>query len=1436
MRTGRRILLVVSLIVIAVVAFAALVAFTPLGWRMGLPFARRTLLENYGLALGVDGVGGMPVKSLTLTGVTLDDHESGRMASISELTCRYDVRSLLRGEPVIHELSAEGLDLTFAVGPDSALVGWSRFAAADTVAREEVGDPVAWTLGRARLDRTRVRYEDPATGLLVDAVIDSLVGSGTQDTLDLRLAAAGTVSHPALLRPARILAGAAGRMVPGAVELENLTLSGRAVASVDSSEAPVVGDGDAFDLVLRGIVPMSPDGSIRLDLKGSVVAEDLLPLLAAADAASRFSGRLNITASLMGSWMAPDWEAAVDAPTLGIERTTVRELAIEASGTASAVELGRLEAGAFGGRVRMAGAADLSGAAPRVSARGTLTDIDLGALSGRSMEGRADGTVSAALDVGDLATLTADATLRGSGLRIARADTTPVELGQARLRVESRRGRFHAEAEALEAAIVADGRLAASGPESVTAELTVADLAATLAGLVPADVTGSLVATLAAERPMEHLAFTAEARAESLGFGPVLIGSAFVTAGGEPDDMNGRFSAFDGDVSGAWEAAGSGVMVDATLDSLAISGGFEVSPGRIVTVEGATTGRVAFSSTTGGAYDVTAELAELFIESAGQSVWLTSPVVVEASPDSVRVRDLSLGGTLGAMRVDGLIAPSGDTRVSAVLESLKLDSVMAVATAGAPAPDVRGVVSGRGDLTMSGSRLSLDASMQADDLTFNGIRVGDIAVDVESDDDDLIFGLESVSEAGGRITAMGSLPYASDSTSVFSIRTDREFAATVLCSSYVFEGGPAFMPRIRGRKQFRLNGSALVAGRADSLGSMNGAGRFDQIGAAWGFVAFSLADTFDFTIADGAVELDRLSMEVMRQRALGPELGGRVEVSGRIEGDRRLNIAATTAALDVAHVSRALTPGATPPVTGMLTAEASVTGTLLAPRVAFSWNLAEPAIGGLSFDALRGSGVADQYVLELTNAELVLGSNVMTAAGTVPLQRAQGPALYPGMYAGLSEMDITVRADRFRLNRTRGLPKGMKRLAGVIDADIHVRGAPEAPDVEGVLTVSDGRVEFDELKQAVRDVTVRVTGSGGTATLERASARIGSGTVSASGSLTTSSSGGQFRLESTLDSVELTAEEKVDARVSGTLTWSGTPAASLLKGRISVDEADVPYRARLADVLARRPKAIVLQRASGPRASVSLDVAVEIVDPVRVRSNLAEMDLGGGVRIVGTLAEPSISGGVVADGGSVWYLGQEFLLDAFSIFYADPRRRVPHVEFSGTATVESNAGEEYTVTVRYSGFVGETVPELTSTPALSEPDIAALITFGDTLGGLTDGRSSDSSSESFDSLARSAFMNGLFGVAESTAKRWLDLETFEFSGESLDEGVLSDAQVTMGKRFGRRLTIDYTTDLGGFSGQTVKLSWKLIDAVSIETQANQEGNHGIGLKFLFRLD
>ena len=95
---------------------------------------------------------------------------------------------------------------------------------------------------------------------------------------------------------------------------------------------------------------------------------------------------------------------------------------------------------------------------------------------------------------------------------------------------------------------------------------------------------------------------------------------------------------------------------------------------------------------------------------------------------------------------------------------------------------------------------------------------------------------------------------------------------------------------------------------------------------------------------------------------------------------------------------------------------------------------------------------------------------------------------------------------------------------------------------------------------------------------------------------------------------------------------------------------------------------------------------------------------------------------------------------------------------------------------------------------------------------------------------RQAFLGSLFGVAESTMERLLNLDTVQVDRDDLADGDLSGAGVTLGKRFGDRLRVDYRTSFGRFEEREVDVALRLTRFLSLETRADQEGNHAVGFR------
>jgi autotransporter translocation and assembly factor TamB len=269
----------------------------------------------------------------------------------------------------------------------------------------------------------------------------------------------------------------------------------------------------------------------------------------------------------------------------------------------------------------------------------------------------------------------------------------------------------------------------------------------------------------------------------------------------------------------------------------------------------------------------------------------------------------------------------------------------------------------------------------------------------------------------------------------------------------------------------------------------------------------------------------------------------------------------------------------------------------------------------------------------------------------------------------------------------------------------------------------------------------------------------------------------------------------------------------------------------VGDLVGRGPKVIVIRRMDDPRASIDLNLDIEIEDALEVDSNVAKLSLEGGASVGGTLLAPRLSGSLRADGGTFSYFRNDFSIDEFTIDFIEAARRDPYIKLAGTAEVDSRSGELYTVTAGVDGYLNDAVPELTSVPVLSSADIMSLLTFGNTLGAMASGGySTGSSGDNFSNLARGAFLSSAFGLAGKTLERLLHLDRVAIADAQPAAGEGVETDVTIGKDFGRRLRVNYTTSVGRLSNQRIEVSFELARRLWLETRTNPEGNHAVGLK------
>ena len=1469
MRAGlKTLLIIIAVIVVVTVAMT----MTPLGWSLARSFIERQIVGDSDLALTIGSLRGNLLTHATLESITLTAPDVGVILSVDELALEYSLPALVGGRTVSSDISIADAHFLVEMGEDGRPAGWSMLARGEEREDDEgMGLGISINIEASDLSGMIVSeargYDINLRGVDADAGIE-MGPSSTADS-SVEIGSAATADAEALEHFEMALVGSTSLVLPTMLSPVDAVLS--CVISGDRSS--VVAE---LDLESAAIA-IGASGGVRVGdsmLEGIAIESSAeLETLALILGWENMSGGVHITGSIDGPFGSPAWEAKLTSGGAVVHGVEIERLDSWLLGEERSIEIERISASAFGGEIEGTLALTMPGPSADglwIDAHIEATGIDLKNASDHLLPQTILGLASIderlAMNPSDLATISGDFDCGVIGLKVRDTD-----LGDIDLSGDASGGEFTLWGNCCDASLTAAGGLSARGVSAADLTVEVSDLAMTAAEFGTSDIMGAATGsvhldglgdTLRYEGTIDlrgietprlvvgdgHTAFSgdlARAEAEFDVLGGTLVGDASLVFG----EAYRVACAFDSmSLSGDVVAGSAGVLdLSGRITGTAVITGDLVASGRGGTRDGSTgTGADADSrAARRAAFTVNGGVEALSLSVSDEDIELTSPMTFAARPGSLFITETQFVGDFGRLSLGGVFDSDGESLLTGGLDSLNIAAAMRLASEGASLPDVRGIATGQVVIEGRADDLGASADLRLEDLIVEGLFLGSVSLDAETASDDLLFDVEARSPFGGKIAANGSFPYVDVPGGSITLDPSREFAVTAVCSSYALEGGVAFVPTLRGRKRLKASGSLLLVGRADSVSSLNGAGRFDELSATLDVVTFSLVDTFEFTVAGGDLDLHDLDVEITRLRAIGREVGGRIDVFGGVGSSGDIRLSARTFGLKVGHVSRAFLPGRQAPVLGDLDLVAGITGSIDNPTVEFAWELSSPRIYGFGFDGFRGNASLTREYADLGHAELTAGDETITFGGRVPLgQGGARPGFEPAP-SGLDEptvqeepaaLDAWIAADGFDLGAIGPLPEGMTEFEGDLNIDMRLTGSAESPVPTGSLMVSACEIDGYDLKDPLHDIELRMTAAEGMAVLERASVGLGSGSVTATGFIATGVSDvPHFMIDLDISGAEVGIEEMMDARFGGGLRWVGTTKGSALSGEIDVERMELTPRLELSQLVTRRPRRVSMVSTDDPRASVRLDVDFVISDPIRILGDQVRTEFTGGFHVGGSALVPAPSGGVSAPGGTFRYMRNTFSVERLDLVYADPRRRDPYLGLTGNAIVESRSGVSYDVTLSFDGFLSETMPVLASSPPLSEPDIAALLTIGETVGVMAGGGlSGDSASDSFSSLARSAFVSSLFGIAESTVERWLHLDTVTVDREALDDGDLAGAEVSLGKRIGGAFRIDYATELGQFAGQSVSASLELSDGVSLVTRASQEGNHAIGLKFHFK--
>ncbi len=1405
--------LALTLIILAALAvLVAAVVLTPVGHEPARRILEDVVRDATGFELAVADISGNLLTRIVAADVRLSSAGGEPLVEVDEVVIEYELLPLLDRTVSVPLLRLENARTWFTVNEEGRLLGWTDVPPDTAAAEPDTAAPSEpWTISANVLfDGLEAVYADSGASLSVTADLERLSAEGGIDAFDAAFEGRVLYEGAPLARPLEVELSVDGGFADGTVRVSSLELMS-----------------DPADISASGSLAFPPEG-MTLDVAlTSEMDAGALSALFGTDAAS---GLAELDAEASGPVGSLSYEASVRSDSLLIAAIPFESVSGEIEGTGGRVSISSLTGRALDGSFRVCGTADLTGpAGGRVSFDASGENLSLSRVPGADLSGAASlgATGEMPLERMTAASGTLSVSVRGFG-------AGDLAFGDASVRARVDDGSALVSAFCCSTSITAEARLVESGAESLSARVEAGNLTR-LGQVFGLDSLEGRASVDVRARSLRDAPLRYTARFPELGYLGVNVGPVEIDGSAEKNVHDISWAVLDGVAKGTAviDLPEARYAVVADVDGLELSDVVSDSLTEPYDAEATVTLTAEVEGAFAGGFAASGRVSALDGRVRGENLTLEEPFSFEATTAMVTLAPVHLSGSLGSFSVGGTVTAGDSLDIEAELRDLDLAAVDRMARGRVRGPGMGGLVSG--SLDVSGTRRAPVATLDisADSLSAAGVSFEETTIEADVDSTMVIFALSAATSEEGALRANGLVPVRPDTATFLALDTDREFALSLAAESFSAEVGDLVLTGTRGPKDFRIDGSLLVTGLMDSLASLNGRGELNELALSLAPARMALADTFSFEIDAGDVWLDGLTVDVTRTRVLTEAAGGRMHVSGFVGVRDSVDISARLDSLDMATLFRVVSPGPTAPVAGRLDLTANVRGRLSAPSVEARWAMTEPRLAGVGFDGFVGRVHAEGQRIIVDRATLSSAGDSLTVSGSIGAATGRPPDAATGGGEGAPAarpLDLSVRTDGIALGNLSPLPPGVERLGGILTADVAVGGTTAEPSFSGSVKLAQGLFRGYGMVDPARAVEVEVAALGRSFSIAEAAATLGSGDVSLDGSYDMDSNG-SFRFRARLNSPEIRIEETLDARLGGKVTWAGDGDRSSISGEIDIEEANVFYEFNIAELASRRVKRVSVRAAEDPRSRVGLDLEINVDDVIEFDSNLADLELAGGIRIAGTLLRPRPTGSFFTESGTFQYLGTEFDIETLNVSWRDPRRSDPYISLVADAEVDARSGDSYSVTVRFDDYWYDGTFSFTSTPPLSEPDIIALLTFGDTVGGVVSGGDRPGTSRSsFSELARKTFVGRVFGVAEATLEDLLDLDVVAIEEETTEEGSLvAGAGVTVGKRFGR-VAVSYTTAVGRFEEREVEVSFFLTEHLSLVTRADPGGNHAAHIR------
>ncbi len=294
-------------------------------------------------------------------------------------------------------------------------------------------------------------------------------------------------------------------------------------------------------------------------------------------------------------------------------------------------------------------------------------------------------------------------------------------------------------------------------------------------------------------------------------------------------------------------------------------------------------------------------------------------------------------------------------------------------------------------------------------------------------------------------------------------------------------------------------------------------------------------------------------------------------------------------------------------------------------------------------------------------------------------------------------------------------------LSGTVALDAEVSGPISTPSFKGAASLKNGQFSLESADIFGSAIEADLDLSGSEFRIVNLSGKVNDGSFKILGSYFPFGST-PSKITLALRGLNLEPAENANLTFSGDLVAQFGTGSSSLSGKVTVDSAELQKTLDLTTIIKGLVGYITSGNAIKDQVSslpdINLDLQIQAERNVFVLTNWLGAELKAAIRIAGNLASPNIEGSLDALTGWFGFRDRRFEISAATISFK-PGEAEPWLDLHSETNVRSLEGDDLLVQLEARGALTNPKLTLSSDSGLTQREILALLTAGNTLPGQT---------------------------------------------------------------------------------------------------------------------